>query len=246
MSRYRNLTDHLTSIGDDAVTLSFDEIDDLVGGLPPSARKHASWWANSTKPSGQSRHWMTAGRKASVDMDQLLVTFRKADVAPTSKRERAARRETGVDDGVVTRKAVTLQPSGEFVRTSITYEWQHAGEIRSSGAKLEPPVLPARPGVYRIAVDTGVAVSYHVGETDNLFRSMASLRDPNSSQDGARPMAELLTKTLGTAGSARVEVITSALFGGDALDLSLQPARRLVESTALCELGRIGASIESP
>ncbi len=245
MSRYAALTDHLSTLDADAITLSFDEIDELVGGLPPSARKHASWWANSNKPSGQSRHWMSVGRRASPDMDQFLVTFRLAESSSPSKRERAARRETGIEAEVTTRKAAALQPTGEFVRTSITYEWQHAGEVRVSGAKLEPPILPARPGVYRFAIDAGVAVSYHVGETENLFQRMGNYRNPASGQHEDLRMSELLLKVLSAAGSAKVEVVTAALFGGDALDLSAESARQLVKSAAMCELARIGASIET-
>ena len=46
------------------VTLSFGDLEDLIGrALPPSARRHRAWWANS--PNGTlARQWLAAGWRA--------------------------------------------------------------------------------------------------------------------------------------------------------------------------------------
>ncbi len=62
------------------VQLTFDEISDAVpGGLPPSAYKHASWWANDASGRRvQARAWMAAGwRTSHVDVKGQEVTFAK-------------------------------------------------------------------------------------------------------------------------------------------------------------------------
>lgn len=66
-AHYERLTERLASAGADSVTLPVDEIDDLVGGLPASAHKQASWWANNASHV-QARAWMGPGfRVAAVD-----------------------------------------------------------------------------------------------------------------------------------------------------------------------------------
>jgi hypothetical protein len=67
MNRYQPLTERLAASTADSVTLPVDEIDGLVGGLPASARKQASWWANDPAH-GQARSWMDLGYQvAAVD-----------------------------------------------------------------------------------------------------------------------------------------------------------------------------------
>jgi hypothetical protein len=57
------------------LTLAFSEIDDLVGGLPASARKYRAWWANDRSHS-QARAWLGCGRQvANVDLARATVTF---------------------------------------------------------------------------------------------------------------------------------------------------------------------------
>ena len=169
MSRYDPLTKQLSALDDEVVELSFEEIDELVGGLPPSARKHAAWWANSKKPSGQARHWMSAGRKAQPDMDQLLVRFRRADTPSPRELKSVPKTEAAPKPEVTTRRPVSLVPTGEFIRTSVAYEWQSAGDIQVVDGKLSPPVLPPRPGIYRFKIDTNMGASFYVGEADNLL-----------------------------------------------------------------------------
>jgi hypothetical protein len=54
---------------------SFVEVDRLVGGLPHSARRERTWWANTWRqPHAQS--WLSAGFSvAAVDLNAATVTF---------------------------------------------------------------------------------------------------------------------------------------------------------------------------
>src|ERR1039458_6061827 len=161
MSRYEALTDYLRSSTDDEVVLTFEELDQLVGGLPPSARKHAPWWGNAKKGTGQSRFWMQANRRARPDMTNLLVTFRRTDIdVPTPSKARPLAAQKPEQGGVRTSRPAVLTPSGDHVRTTIAYEWQHAGSATLIKDKLGLPVLPPRPGVYRFVI------SHFGGTTD--------------------------------------------------------------------------------
>lgn len=81
-SKYDALRDRLTEVDGDSVTLSFEEIDTLVGALPASAWRHQAWWANERTGSHvQARSWLEAGfRVDRVDQRAGRVWF-KAEVA---------------------------------------------------------------------------------------------------------------------------------------------------------------------
>lgn len=89
---YSRLTAALRSRAEDIVTLSWQELDDIVGGLPASAVKHhPQWWH------GERSHtlaWRQAGyRLDSVDLGRS-VTFRRTEKPaqrPVGPRPRAHR-----------------------------------------------------------------------------------------------------------------------------------------------------------
>ena len=71
--KYEPLTDVLRSVagrGQDTVEFDFDEIDQLVGGLPESAGLR-QWWANSSR--SQALAWRAAG----FHVDQVWLTRRR-------------------------------------------------------------------------------------------------------------------------------------------------------------------------
>ncbi|HEX8572772.1 MAG TPA: helix-turn-helix transcriptional regulator [Allosphingosinicella sp.] len=76
--KYRPLRERLEASGRNVVTLRFDEVAALVGGLPQSADKHREWWANHSGNS-QAKGWMDAGYEAEPDAARRLVTFRRRD-----------------------------------------------------------------------------------------------------------------------------------------------------------------------
>lgn len=75
-SKYQKLADHLSSMEEERVTLTFTDIETIVGtALPDSARTHRAWWANSGQP--QSRVWVDAGWKVEqVNFEEQSVQFK--------------------------------------------------------------------------------------------------------------------------------------------------------------------------
>lgn len=66
MAKYDPLCEHLKSLGNSSVQMSFSEIADLVGGLPASAHTHPAWWANEMIADGhhvQAKAWLGAESK---------------------------------------------------------------------------------------------------------------------------------------------------------------------------------------
>lgn len=80
VAKYDPLFEHLSRAGDATVTLTFDDIEALVGPLPPSATRHEAWWSNDAGGGHvQARAWLGAGREmVAVDRDARRVTFSAA------------------------------------------------------------------------------------------------------------------------------------------------------------------------
>ncbi|NMF86604.1 helix-turn-helix transcriptional regulator [Nodosilinea sp. P-1105] len=79
-SKYYPLFDHLQHCGQAETTLTFAEIEAMLGrSLPQSARDRKNWWSNRETPGAlQSGAWVGASYHVkSVDLDQETVTFGK-------------------------------------------------------------------------------------------------------------------------------------------------------------------------
>ncbi|MBU9322035.1 HNH endonuclease [Burkholderia gladioli] len=90
MSKYALLGDYLRKETGSEITLTFDQIEQIIGtNLPPSAAKHDEWWQNSTPGTDshvQALAWMTTGwRKLRVDRSARYVTFARAGSNPDAE-----------------------------------------------------------------------------------------------------------------------------------------------------------------
>ena len=77
-SKYYPLFEHLQHCDQKAVTLTFAEIEALLGrSMPASALKKKNWWSNRDSPSAlQAGAWVNAGYQVeAVDLVQQIVTF---------------------------------------------------------------------------------------------------------------------------------------------------------------------------
>ena len=77
-SKYALLADHLRGQDGPRHSMSFAQIEALVGSLPPSARTWRAWWANSRSHVEAKDGWLAAGWEVeAVDQGQETVTFRR-------------------------------------------------------------------------------------------------------------------------------------------------------------------------
>lgn len=91
MSKYTPLAAYLRVQPQDSVKLTFDQIDALVNRLPPSARNHDAWWANSrTKDSHTWAHlWIAAGWECeSVDRANETAVFQRVSGSSSKPMQR--------------------------------------------------------------------------------------------------------------------------------------------------------------
>jgi len=79
-NKYARLQDHLRRRSGRPEMLTFEDIEDIIGaGLPQSAVKHRSFWANDNEGHhSHARAWMGAGYRVSyVDQDEKVVRFER-------------------------------------------------------------------------------------------------------------------------------------------------------------------------
>lgn len=75
-NKYFRLRKFLESLRFSEINLSFDLMNELVGGLPPSAIAHRSWWANDSVGHSQSKEWLKAKwRVKDIDFENREVFF---------------------------------------------------------------------------------------------------------------------------------------------------------------------------
>ena len=81
MAKYDPLFEFLCRAGDDPVEMSFEQIEQLVGPLPASARRQTAWWSNEQAVGShvQAAAWMRSGREVeSLDRSAERVRFSRA------------------------------------------------------------------------------------------------------------------------------------------------------------------------
>lgn len=84
LAKYDALAARLDEVpsGEQSLTLTFSEVDRIVGGLAPTARKLRQWWGNDSKV--QARAWRSAGWHVdTVDLNRQVVRFARGKVGGT-------------------------------------------------------------------------------------------------------------------------------------------------------------------
>lgn len=96
MSRYEALTAKLLARAEEPrVVLTFDELDEIVGLLPNSAKTWNAWWANNRSSQPHAKAWLDAGRRASPNFQAKHAVFTlDPSVATLPEEEAVEARET--------------------------------------------------------------------------------------------------------------------------------------------------------
>jgi hypothetical protein len=79
MAKYQPLETHLAACNAGAVSMTFVEIEAVIGAkLPAAAHTHRSWWSNNAANNVMTRSWLAAGyRTERVDIPGQALTFRR-------------------------------------------------------------------------------------------------------------------------------------------------------------------------
>lgn len=79
--KYYALEQYLDRIDSSNITLSFEDIERIIGEpLPASARKYAAWWANNSEGHSHANSWLNAGAKVEEVKLGEFVVFSKSTI----------------------------------------------------------------------------------------------------------------------------------------------------------------------
>lgn len=78
-SKYQPLQEYLEKNNAAEITLTFTEIEEIIGNtLPDSARTKRQWWGNRNKGALQAISWIKAGYNVTkINLDEKKITFSK-------------------------------------------------------------------------------------------------------------------------------------------------------------------------
>jgi len=74
-SKYSALAKYLKQNNKEEIRLRFEEVEEIVGKLPPSAWKYPAWWSNSESHSNAKHGWLSAGwltRKVDIEAKECV------------------------------------------------------------------------------------------------------------------------------------------------------------------------------
>lgn len=157
-AKYDPLARALMASSPQAVTMTFAELDELVGGLPAGARADRTWWGNTTHPSrSQARAWMDAGYRVEALELKVAVTFVPADENRVGRRAGAGRRVRSVLDGVEQLAAVLTRAGYPSVAAAVAEHtvFLHPDTVAQTRGSAIFPIIrnPSRRGQFETADD---------------------------------------------------------------------------------------------
>ncbi len=78
MRKYAPLMIYLDESGKEEITLSYEEIEKIIGDkLPNTAHRKSEWWSNNDKTHSQSSSWSDVGYKTTGIRLGESITFKK-------------------------------------------------------------------------------------------------------------------------------------------------------------------------
>ena len=142
-NKYAPLTRFLRQQEASRITLSFQELEDILGfSLPASAWKYPSWWANSASGQSQVKGWREAGWETrDVDLRGRRVTFVRVAGEPVAS---------------VPEKPTVKRPAADERQHTQQHKRQQAPtKVQALVAANAIDVARLSPGVRRLLESTG-------------------------------------------------------------------------------------------
>ncbi len=159
-SKYHALFQHLRQQRQEELSLTFADIERLIGcPLPPGARRGRAFWNNRRRGGLQAKAWMAAGYLVRrVDLEAGRVTFARARLAYTVRRRqgdvvwdaeliRALRAHLGVNQaGLAEILGVRQQTISEWETGAYAPPRSRAKHLTMVAERAAFPLQPAKPG----------------------------------------------------------------------------------------------------
>ncbi len=89
MSKYDPLTKYLNANSQARVPMTFAQLENLLEfPLPPSARRHRSWWSNNPQNNVATRAWVVAGygtEDVEIEGEELVFVKQEPKIVPSDQ-----------------------------------------------------------------------------------------------------------------------------------------------------------------
>lgn len=223
MSRYDALTAFLRQRNDQPVMLTFDELDQIIGGLPTSAKTYPEWWTNKEASQPHSRGWLRAGRRAKPNFHEQYAVFTVAgSPAGTESLQRPPLVQQAAD------QSPGPQGSGAKISSNVDrlrkIGFTEAGRwvLDGSGIAFELSELATSRNVL-YAFITGGDVAYIGKSTQSLRGRMAGYRSPGPTQSTNIKSKAKIQEVLAGGGTVMIFALPDSgllYYGGFHLNLA--------------------------
>lgn len=144
------------------VTLSFAEIESLLGtSLPESARRQSGWWSNRSRGALQARAWMQAGyHVTAVDLNAGQITWEKPQITYVAERVGdTIQWDSNLIKGLRRHMALTQDELAELlgVRQQTISEWERGAYLPSRATSKYLSLVAERAGfTYEIKTEKDI------------------------------------------------------------------------------------------
>lgn len=127
-SKYEPLAMYLKSQSFNAIPMTFEEVERVLGfALPPVAKSARAWWSNNPSNNVMTKVWTNAGFKSEqVDMEAERLIFRRVDAAPSSSDSSKPRSTRSALFGCL--KGSIQLAQGVDLTAPTEAEWDGAGQ----------------------------------------------------------------------------------------------------------------------
>ena len=244
--KYSALGAFLASTTGDVITLSFGQIEELLGErLPKSAIDYDAWWSNSPVAGRHNQVWLDRGWKT-VDLNRKAGTvgFRRNRQGATSISNIPVRRASAVAPPA----SLKVAPIAATNDIAIKFEWRLLGSVclDETGRLNFPPVSDA-PGLYRLRIAGDSYGRFYIGESQSLRGRFSNYRSGSKGQVTSHRIHQLLKGALSQCAIISVDVVVEdveLVINGLPMpvDLSMKATRRMIEHAAIVATG--GTDIE--
>lgn len=164
MSLYEPLTHYLERRPVPRVSLTFEEIETILGrALPASSRRHQAWWAN-TPSHTHAEAWMRPGWKtANVDLAGERLAFTRASSPPSSGRPSETRAASATPSAAFSIHAEQLSPAAQ--RLINDYAVETGGDLAAAiGRAVHEAAIARRRREAELTPLTGVRSAFDSAE----------------------------------------------------------------------------------
>ena len=150
--KYAALGDYLDTQTDNEVSLSFEQIEEILQGrLPESASVYDAWWSNSPLAGRHNYVWLTRGWETSgLDRKAGTVRFARSPSPRTMAANPKPRTRSAIPPSSASLETAPVTASNNVM---YSFEWKELGEITlDMEGGLVFPAVTLGAGLYRIRI----------------------------------------------------------------------------------------------